>query len=1065
MEMSKTPQPAIQQIDTENGTAETKLIAKRLIDDHDAFVFDMDGVLWRGSTPIEGAADAIRFLASDRGKKVFFATNNATSTRKEFVEKLDRLGFGRFSEDSFYCTAWVAAEVLRSRGVKGKVLTLGTEGLAKSLSEVEGVEVVTLANWPVMPADFDHVQIDNEIRAVVVGFDPNICYYRLAYATCILREKSEEECLFIVTNEDINFPVKNHKLPGNGSLVKSLISAVGRAPIVCGKPNTLIADHIVQKHNLRPDRICMVGDNLLTDITFGSRAHFTTLLVESGMHNRQDVKRLCSRTSGTKKESNSPSPMVHKSSMEMTSSGGHTHSHNVSACRMHSGSQQQGLEAISSVKSGNCARPATTEGTCVIQKSLRETAHPDFQCGTSAAVETVRERRRHEREDLRVRRRSEREESYERRLRLRQEDEERRRQVRREIAERILVLKQEEEQVKERLRAERKTLKERQRHEREESQERRLRLEAELEAIEEKLMLEREREREEDLRERDELKELKRREKEELRALEARFREDATVRKSRARQEKEELEERLRREREKLREKYELLEREAEERIRIERAELEKHQRHRRSESQERHAQAKREAADSIRSLEQQIETIENRMKQEVESIREKLRIEKEELQQRLERELAEFQRRHKEQYEVLSERRRMEREESQERRRRFREDSQERKVRLRRECDEIREIHRAEKGVAVEHYKTSQAEKREKVKLQRQEELEIRKKERDASLECVRRERQASLERAKMACQEADERRRRHAAECHFTISKTGASSHHMHLSMSSAEDTILPSNTCETSPAPAADAVPLKPKRGFLRGLISRDSGCAATTETTGNGVGLVSSDHELQRTSSSSARGGCVVLKREGSAEKYTAESSTTEIGGHNMMCSSISKQADNQLSSSDGPLSLEDGSAGGNAQVNYGTMISRTTYGGHRGDAGQQVAPETTGVPPISTRHLSTSSNLHNSYGLSSVESYRDDPENAVAAVVGTVRQGSINGGACDLGQRQDMRDLPRGDQAPPRPDFILPSISAIMTNRESERGVNTVRTSSFTGPNGEKITTTTTHESN
>eukprot|EP01054_Gregarina_sp_Poly1_P002641 Gregarina_sp_Poly_1__2640@NODE_171_length_12059_cov_195_119163_g152_i0_p1_GENE_NODE_171_length_12059_cov_195_119163_g152_i0NODE_171_length_12059_cov_195_119163_g152_i0_p1_ORF_typecomplete_len1007_score190_44Hydrolase_6/PF13344_6/1e22Hydrolase_like/PF13242_6/2_9e14HAD_2/PF13419_6/16HAD_2/PF13419_6/1_7e05HAD_2/PF13419_6/1_8e04PGP_phosphatase/PF09419_10/1_3e03PGP_phosphatase/PF09419_10/0_00065HAD/PF12710_7/0_56HAD/PF12710_7/1_6e04HAD/PF12710_7/1_8e04_NODE_171_length_12059_cov_195_119163_g152_i01343 len=1001
---------------SKDSSTETKIVAKRLIENHDAFVFDMDGVLWRGDTPVEGAADAIRFLALDHNKKIFFATNNATSTRKEFVEKLYRLGFGCFPEESFYCTAWVAAQVLESKLVRGKVLLLGTEALAQSLSKVKGIEVVTLANRSIMPADMDSVQIDLDIRAVVVGFDPNVCYYRLAYATCVLREIPEDRCFFIVTNEDLNFPTKKHKLPGNGSLVRSLTAAVGRQPIVCGKPNTLIADHIVQKYGLRADRICMVGDNLLTDITFGSRANFTTLLVESGMHNKQDVKRLCSRNS---KKDTSPPPVPKSAEMN-----GHSHTHNAGVCRVHSGAA--GLEAISSAKSN---RPSSVETTCVIKKTL-DTSHPDFQCGTTAAVETIRERRRNEREDLRVRRRSEREESYERRLRLRQEDEERRRQVRREIAERILVLKQEEEQVKERLRLERKNLKERQRHEREESQERRLRLEAELEAIEEKLMLERERERDEDLRERDELKELKRREREELRNLEARYREDASVRKSRAKAEKEELEERLRREREKLREKYDLLEREAEERIRIERAELEKHQRHRRSESQERHAQAKRAAAESIRSLEQQIEAIESRMKQEVEAIREKLRIEKEQLQARLERELAEFQRRHKEQYDVLAERRRQEREESQERRRRFREDSQERRLRLRRECEEIREIHRAEKGVAAEHHKFSQAEKREKLKLVRQEELDIRKKEREASLECVRRERQASLERARLACHEADERRRRHAAECHFTLAKTSSGPLTSHMRLSSSED--LHKDGCETTmvaTAPAAEVMSAKPKRGFLRGLISRDNG--TTTETAIGSGGLAASDHEMQRTSSSSVRGGCVVMKtRSGESDPFPADSELRK----NAM-----EPREHAVSSSSDFIASS--SAEDVAQVTHGTMS--------RGYGARNVGSDI--QEPRHTDRL-----LQHNYGLSSGENYHVGGDEDIATVARAGRNGED--------PLHCTANAAPTSGMPPRPDYILPSISAMLANRDPDRGATTVRTSSFTGPNGEKITTTTTHES-
>lgn len=183
----------------------------------------------------------------------------------------------------------------------------------------------------------------------------------------------------------------------------------------------------------------MVGDNLLTDIAFGHKAKFTTLLVESGMHSRNDVERICGNPS--------------------TNTMSHNPQHN-HGCRLHTGGN---ANTAANMESSSAVNEA---GACVIRKSLDS----PVDCSSVKAVEVIRERRRHEREDLRIRRRSEREESYERRLRLRDEDEEHRRAVRQEIASRILQLKAEEESIKERLRVERKEFKERQKHEREESQ-------------------------------------------------------------------------------------------------------------------------------------------------------------------------------------------------------------------------------------------------------------------------------------------------------------------------------------------------------------------------------------------------------------------------------------------------------------------------------------------------------------------------------------------------------------------------------------------------------------------
>ena len=54
-------------------------------------ILDMDGVLWRGDTPLPGLAD---FFAALRRREMGFAlaTNNATKTAVMYTEKLARFG-------------------------------------------------------------------------------------------------------------------------------------------------------------------------------------------------------------------------------------------------------------------------------------------------------------------------------------------------------------------------------------------------------------------------------------------------------------------------------------------------------------------------------------------------------------------------------------------------------------------------------------------------------------------------------------------------------------------------------------------------------------------------------------------------------------------------------------------------------------------------------------------------------------------------------------------------------------------------------------------------------------
>ena len=56
-----------------------------LADRYDAFLFDLDGVLYRGTQPTPGAADALARLRR-AGKRLAFVTNNSSETPQDVAE-------------------------------------------------------------------------------------------------------------------------------------------------------------------------------------------------------------------------------------------------------------------------------------------------------------------------------------------------------------------------------------------------------------------------------------------------------------------------------------------------------------------------------------------------------------------------------------------------------------------------------------------------------------------------------------------------------------------------------------------------------------------------------------------------------------------------------------------------------------------------------------------------------------------------------------------------------------------------------------------------------------------
>ena len=62
-----------------------------LTEGYDAVFLDLDGVVYRGDTPIPGAAEVLRSLSAAGVPKAFL-TNNASRTPEQVAEALTRMG-------------------------------------------------------------------------------------------------------------------------------------------------------------------------------------------------------------------------------------------------------------------------------------------------------------------------------------------------------------------------------------------------------------------------------------------------------------------------------------------------------------------------------------------------------------------------------------------------------------------------------------------------------------------------------------------------------------------------------------------------------------------------------------------------------------------------------------------------------------------------------------------------------------------------------------------------------------------------------------------------------------
>ncbi|KAI0511506.1 hypothetical protein KFK09_012136 [Dendrobium nobile] len=255
-----------------------------LIDSVETFIFDCDGVVWKGDKLIDGVPETLDMLRS-KGKRLVFVTNNSTKSRKQYGKKFETLGLN-VREEEIFASSFAAAAYLKSIDFPKdkKVYVIGEDGILKEL-ELAGIQYLG------GPADGEKkielkpgflMEHDKGVGAVVVGFDRYFNYYKIQYGTLCIRENPG--CLFIATNRDaVTHLTDAQEWAGGGSMVGAIGGSTQKEPIVVGKPSTFMMDYLSQKFGILKSQICMVGDRLDTDILFGQNGGCKTLLVLSGV--------------------------------------------------------------------------------------------------------------------------------------------------------------------------------------------------------------------------------------------------------------------------------------------------------------------------------------------------------------------------------------------------------------------------------------------------------------------------------------------------------------------------------------------------------------------------------------------------------------------------------------------------------------------------------------------------------------------------------------------------------------------------------------------------------------
>jgi HAD superfamily hydrolase (TIGR01450 family) len=235
---------------------------------YDHVLLDLDGCVWVGDEPCEGAVEAVAELR-DAGASVLFLTNDVRHAPEDFVRKLWRLGFQASLAE--VVTVGAALQYQLAGRERGSAFVVGSQALVDHVAGagmriLNGTPFATRADLVVVGGHdaFDYAELRTAAQAVLRGAD------------------------LIGATRDATFPMPDGPWPGTGAVLAAIEAAAGRrAGLVVGKPEPAMYE--AARDRLGPGRMLAVGDLLDVDVAGARRAGIDSALVLTGGTSRAEA--------------------------------------------------------------------------------------------------------------------------------------------------------------------------------------------------------------------------------------------------------------------------------------------------------------------------------------------------------------------------------------------------------------------------------------------------------------------------------------------------------------------------------------------------------------------------------------------------------------------------------------------------------------------------------------------------------------------------------------------------------------------------------------------------------
>lgn len=221
-------------------------------------LFDLDGVLYIGSSAIEGAVEAVQKIRAS-GLKCRFVTNTSTLSLSSLQQKINAMGFSVATEE---------------------IISAPQAALLYLKQQQQPVCHLLLADD--VKADFKTFRLSNTAADyIVVGDIGNAWSYPLLNEVF---NSLMQGAKLIAIHKNRFWQTEQGLQMDIGGFIEGLEYASGAKAMLIGKPAADFFQIALDDMDLKPAEVAIIGDDIDADVGGGQKAGLTGILVKTGKY-------------------------------------------------------------------------------------------------------------------------------------------------------------------------------------------------------------------------------------------------------------------------------------------------------------------------------------------------------------------------------------------------------------------------------------------------------------------------------------------------------------------------------------------------------------------------------------------------------------------------------------------------------------------------------------------------------------------------------------------------------------------------------------------------------------